>query len=162
MREIQKGRPIKKSHVIVMVLGIIAILVLVSVLYVFIEGNRPFAPCTKAPIGLVQQNRTENSVAFLIASVPTGAKIDGTEISYWHEGTKEHIISAEVHDKDGRLVAMYCSCTAQWSYCNNIYSTINWQKGMTLTVYVHSVNTDDFLNINSTTHTFGITNIKIK
>ncbi len=161
MREILKGRPIKKSHIIAAILVIIVLLVSASFFYVFLNG-RTERPCAWVPLGINRDGRTENSVTVLIVSVPTGAKIDGTVISYGHNGTPERVIYAEIHDRDGTPVATYSGCDSHWSYCNNIQSTINWQKGMTLEVYVSSVHEGDVLTISSTPYTFATSTITVK
>ena len=161
MTEIPKGRPVKKSHIIAVVLVILVALVLASFFYVFIERVDTVRPCIKTPIDIVQQNRTENSVTVLIEYAPNGAKIDGTVIAYGHNGTPERVIYAEIRDTDGSPVATYCGCDSHWSYCNGIPRTINWEKGMTLEVHVSSAHEGDLLTISSTPYTFGTTTIMI-
>jgi|GEM_PF-5977654 len=168
MSDIPEGGSNRKSRIMLVVLIILVLmLVSASIFYVLLE-ERSSRPCTRAPIGIRLQGTDSKGLAILVLSAPDGALIEGSVISYMHNGTLMDAISAEIYAPDGSLVASYIARNdsgtydGSWSYSDNYSGTHSWQKGMILEVHVSPVSAGDYLIITSDPYTFGTTAIQVK
>jgi len=158
IRNIRKDDAV--SPVIATILMVAITVVLAAVLYVMVMGMTGSNTNIQTPLGMTQQSKTTTNVTLLVSSAPNGAKVDGTTISYTHDGSPTAITSAKVYDASGSVAATYSGGT--WTYSGSYTAdNLNWQSGMQLEIQVTAVSPGDSITISSSTNTFGTTSVNV-
>lgn len=150
MKKIWKIRKDKEgvSPVIATILMVAITVVLAAVLYVMVMGIKPPDP-SRTPLGLVQQERTQTSVSFLLASAPSTAQVEGTDVQINHDGTPTPVTNVTIYTASAMLAAWYDPITG-WEYSTDFSSNdLDFEEGMTIVVYSGSISNGDEITLSN-------------
>lgn len=151
------------SPVIATILMVAITVVLAAVLYVMVIG---FGGDTgiDTPMGLNQQGKNSTAVTILIASAPTGAKIDGTTVSVTQNGAPVAVSTVTVYNSAATVIATYSS--GAWSYSGGeTVDTATFTAGSTIVVDMgvgNSISNGDTIVFTSTESYFGTTTFTVQ